>query len=81
MITKADALKRPSEMWHVSLKNRDGTPVRCRSNGACKTWTTRPEDFRLPVKIGLRGYDAITHEDAYLWCLPERWEIERHWRL
>jgi hypothetical protein len=37
-----------------------------RANGACKTWKTRPADFRLPVKWGLRSYDAITPANAHL---------------
>lgn len=35
-----------------------------RGNGACQTWVTRPDEFRRPVKYGLRGYDAITHLNA-----------------
>lgn len=52
---------------HVKLKNRDGTPVRCRVNGRCKTWKTRPGDFRLPTCYGLRGYFAITPSNAHEW--------------
>lgn len=35
-----------------------------RRNGKCKTWKTRPEDFELPVKHGLRNYGYITHNNA-----------------
>jgi len=37
--------------------------VECRRNGAVKTWKTRPNDFRLPVKRGLWDYGYITHDD------------------
>jgi hypothetical protein len=37
-----------------------------RRNGATQTWKTRPEDYRLPVKYGLRSYDAITPASAHL---------------
>jgi hypothetical protein len=36
-----------------------------RANGACQTWVTRPEDFRLPIKYGLKSYDAITPANAH----------------
>lgn len=36
-----------------------------RANGACKTWKTRPADFRLPVKYGFRGpYAYITNDNC-----------------
>lgn len=37
---------------------------RWRANGAIKTWVTRPGEFRLPIKWGLRSYDYLTHENA-----------------
>lgn len=80
MITKEIALTQPREMWHITAKNADGTPLRCRSNGGCKTWKTRPDDFKLPVKYGMYEYDYITPALARSWCLPERWEIEKFWR-
>jgi hypothetical protein len=52
---------------HQTAKNADGTPVRARVNGKCKTWKTRPEDFRLPMKHGLRSCFYITPENAGQW--------------
>jgi hypothetical protein len=66
MITKEQAMTH-SRFHHVSMKNADGTPVRCRANGACKTWVTRPDDFRLPVKHGLRDFFYITPSNAGEW--------------
>jgi hypothetical protein len=37
-----------------------------RRNGATQTWKTRPDDFRLPVKYGIRSYDAITPGNAHM---------------
>lgn len=34
----------------------------CKVNGALKTWKTRPNEYRLPVKHGLRGYGEVTPE-------------------
>ena len=72
MITKqlATELDYRNELHHVSLKNRDGTPVRCRVNGKCKTWKTREDEFRLPVKHGLRDSFYITESNAADWQLP-----------
>ena len=38
--------------------------VRCRPSGRCKTWVTRPEEFRLPVKHGLYESAEITHQNC-----------------
>jgi len=54
---------------HKTAKNADGTPVRARVNGKCKTWKTRPDDFRLPVKYGLRDCFYLTPENAADWEL------------
>ena|SRR3990167_9913404 len=35
----------------------------CKVNGVLKVWKTRPNDFRLPVKHGLRGYGEVTPEN------------------
>ena len=72
MITKRQAASASyrDEFWHVTMKNADGTPVRCRVNGQCKIWKTRPDDFRLPVKYGLRECFYITPENAKDWRIP-----------
>jgi hypothetical protein len=36
-------------------------PVRWRRNGKTKTWKTRPGEFQIPIKHGLRSYDYITN--------------------
>lgn len=35
-----------------------------RRNGATQTWKTRPGQFRIPVKYGLRSYGQIYDHDA-----------------
>ena len=76
MITKDEALILGdrwgnSTLYHVSLRNSDGSPVRCRVNGRCKIWKTRPDDFRLPVKYGLRECFYITPSNAHEWVMDE----------
>ena len=34
-----------------------------RRNGATKTWKTRPSDFRIPVKAGLKSYGYIDQDN------------------
>ena len=64
------------EFHHVTEKNSDGSPVRCRVNGACKVWKTRPDEFRLPVKHGLRNCFYITQDNASEWVTSdELWTI------
>lgn len=51
--------------YHVNARNADGSAVRVRVTGRCKTWKTRPLEFRLPVKYGLYQSLAITHENFH----------------
>ena len=55
MITKAIALTltHGQILHHKTLKNADKTPMRVRVTGKVKTWKTRGNDFRIPVKYGL----------------------------
>lgn len=74
MITKevAISLNHGEILHHKKLRNSDGTPLRCRVNGACKVWMTRPSEFRLPVKYGLKTCFYITLGNACDWeCANE----------
>lgn len=35
-----------------------------RRNGQTKVWKTYPDEFRVPVKFGLRTYHYITQDNA-----------------
>ena len=50
---------RGPEFGEFLFEGNGGAARRCRANGALKTWKTRPGDFRLPVKYGLRECSAI----------------------
>lgn len=52
MITYEEALG-ASHFEHVTMKNADGTPVRCRRSGKTKVWK-RTKAWRIPVKHGLK---------------------------
>jgi hypothetical protein len=71
MITKEIALNSTHRQifHHLKLKNSDNSPVRCRVNCKCKTWVTRPDEFRLPVKYGLKDCFYLTQNNANDWQL------------
>jgi hypothetical protein len=52
---------------HKTLTNKDGSPLRIRVNGKCKLWKTRPDEFRLPCKHGLKTCFYITESNAHEW--------------
>jgi hypothetical protein len=74
MITKSIATSVPlgTIFEHNTLQNADGTPLRCRVNGKCKTWKTRPEEFRLPVKHGLKTCFYLTQANCHEWNLENQ---------
>lgn len=61
-VTKDDCMK--GGTFHLTAFCTPVHTVRWRANGKCKVWVTRPDEFRLPVKFGLRDYDYITEENA-----------------
>lgn len=42
-----------------------------RVSGKCKTWKTRPNEFKLPIKHGLYRSSYLTHENAHLFDVAE----------
>ena len=73
MITKEQILNLTyrTELYHQHQRGSDGLPLRCRVNGKCITWKTRPEEFQLPVKHGLKQCFYISNFNAADWCLYE----------
>lgn len=70
MVTKNLAVSlmyRGKTLYHATRRNADGTAKRCHVNGKCKTWVTRPNEFRLPVKHGLWDCFYITQDNASEW--------------
>lgn len=47
---------------HLFVAMGNGKWWQTRTNGATKTWKTRPDHFRMPIKYGFKGYGAITHD-------------------
>ena len=77
MITREQALSEDefhdNEACFVTTGPRGGvkrTVYLWRRNGATQTWRTRPDDFRIPVKYGMRSYGSITPANAREFHLP-----------
>lgn len=49
--------------WPACSSPRSNT---WRVNGAVQTWKRDPSRLRVPIKFGLRGYDAITEHNAHM---------------
>ena len=73
MITKEQAihLDLGQTLYHATYKNANGSPLRWRVNGQTKTWKTRPDEFRVPIKHGLWDYDYLTHDNAHMLFINE----------
>lgn len=67
----SDQILNARHFEHVTEKNADGTPLRARRNGKTQTWKTRPGDFRIPAKYGLKVTFDITHMTAHLWVAKD----------
>lgn len=67
MITIAQA-RTADDFHHARESQASGRECyRVRRNGQTQTWATRPGEFRIPVKWGLRGYGQITDGTAADW--------------
>lgn len=78
MVTKEQAVaaRHGKVFYHREMRNSDGTPLRVRVTGRCRTWKTRPAEFSLPVKHGLRDCGYITHRNAAEWDASEGKALE-----
>lgn len=71
-----DAGNNYGTFYHRTIRMRDGSAATCRVNGKCKTWKTRPDDFRLPVKHGWKTCFYITESNAKDWLLRDPTSME-----
>lgn len=65
MITleQAKALKYGDYVHHTSATNADNTPQRFRVTGKVKTWKTRPNEVKIPIKRGMYEYGYLTEHN------------------
>ena len=73
MITLEDAknLSSGTILYHVKNRNSDGTAQRWKVNGKPKTWKTRPNEVRVPLKHGLYDYDYLDQDTLNLVSLTD----------
>ncbi len=71
MITKEQALT-ANEFHHGACTRTEGPRggvtervERWRRNGSTQTWKTRPLEFRVPIKCGMRGYASLDETNAH----------------
>ncbi len=70
MITKDQAMKCQDFHYNGCTRRigpRGGVTEKTESwrrNGVTKVWKTRPDEFRVPLKYGLKAYGELTHLNA-----------------
>lgn len=67
---------------HIMSRGKKPHLIGVRANGRCKTWKTRPDDFSLPIKYGLRECAYITPRNASEWtcALKDIPPFKAEWR-
>jgi len=70
-LSQAKALSKGQILYHAKNRNADGSAQRWKVNGQVKTWKTRPDEVKIPVKYGLYAYDYVTHQDLELVSLTD----------
>jgi hypothetical protein len=66
-LTKKSALT----LRHGAHLIHSRTLLRARVNGKCQTWVTRPNEWRLPCKYGLKQcFDITQDNDGYWFAQP-----------
>lgn len=79
MLTKEQAVSAPEFHYGVCTRTvgpRGGVEIkitRVRRNGMTQVWKTRPADWRVPVKYGIRAKDqfSITQDRASEFHTPD----------
>lgn len=70
-LDQAKSLQYGDILYHRTNRNADGTAQRWRVNGKVKTWKTRPNSIRVPLKHGLYSYDYLTELDLAIVSLTD----------
>lgn len=70
-LEQAKALKPGDMLYSTTTFNRKGEPARARITGKVQTWKRDPSRVRVPWKVGLYQYGAVTESDLDFWCMTE----------
>lgn len=77
-IKDAKKLKHGQTIYHKTMTNADGTPMRARVTGKVKTWKTRPQEVQVPLKHGMYDTGYLTAQNAAQWSLTPRKQKIKH---
>lgn len=70
--SQAIQLKSCNSIHHNTLKNCDGKTCQVfKINGKVKLWKTKPYQFQIPIKRGLREYYYLTENNCDQFHLPD----------
>ena len=67
--------------YSKALKNADGSPLKARRSGKTKTWKTRPNEFRIPVKYGFKHSFYITQNNCQGWQIKDVLDEGREYHI
>ena len=59
----------------VLVEMRNGRYWEVRRNGMTKRWKTRPDEFQIPVKAGIKSHAYIRHNNLASFYIREDWMI------
>jgi len=68
-----EAIETALNTGQVWAAMRNGRFWRVRRNGATKLWKTRPDEWAIPVKAGLRSCAYLTHTSSIELVNAEGW--------
>ena len=70
-LSEAKGLMGGMVIYAKHYHNADGTKQRFKVNGQVKTWKTRPDEVRVPLKRGLYEYGYLDHDNMGEFSLTE----------
>lgn len=62
------------DFYHKTRVDSRLNPLHVRRTGKTIFWKTRPDNFRIPVKHGLRDHGYIDHANAMYWMIKTKEE-------
>ncbi len=68
-LKEAKALEHGDYIHHITAINATGSPQRFRVNGRPKTWKTRPDEVRVPLKRGMYQYGYLNQHNMHEFSL------------
>lgn len=74
MLINRFAIEGALERGQLWAAMRNGRYWRLRRNGATKLWKTRPEEFSIPVKAGLKACARIDHASSIAFLSSDNWK-------